>query len=95
MFSDSIQKMLNSSSIDSAQKRVAQIETLIAQKTQQLSPLNKTEKSNVRCKLNHNKRGEILRFPEKKITRGLPTSGFLLESGTCIGSDAIVNLRSR
>ncbi len=35
MFSASIQKMLNSSSIDSAQKRVAQIEELVAQRAEQ------------------------------------------------------------
>lgn len=37
MFSASIQKMLNSASMDSAQKRVAQIETLITQRTKQVS----------------------------------------------------------
>ena len=35
MFSSAIQKMLSSSSIDSAQKRVAQIEAIVSQKTEQ------------------------------------------------------------
>ncbi len=37
MFSGSVQRMLNTSSLDSAQKRVAQIESLIAEKTRQIS----------------------------------------------------------
>ncbi|OGI01252.1 MAG: hypothetical protein A2Y25_01840 [Candidatus Melainabacteria bacterium GWF2_37_15] len=40
MFSSSIQKMLDSSSMDSAHKRVAQIEALVAQKTQQAQQAN-------------------------------------------------------
>ncbi len=38
MFSSSIQKMLNSASFSSAQKRVAQIENMIIEKTNELSP---------------------------------------------------------
>jgi len=37
MFSGSVQKMINSSNLGSAQKRVAQIESLIAEKTKQIS----------------------------------------------------------
>jgi len=47
MFSSSIQKMLNSASFTSAQKRVAQIETLITEKTKLIAPpdAEKTEET--------------------------------------------------
>lgn len=73
MFSSSIQKMLNSASFSSAQKRVAQIENLIIEKTQQL-PTSNVEKTEGTAKFSEVLNQPLPEPPKFKVAQPPKTS---------------------